>query len=181
MYWGRSLSAPVGFGLQVAADADDKIGFAERKIIDAKIEPLAVGVGPEGADGLPEFLLAGFGDDVETVRRARFAGFGIHRSVLSIVSPPQWRPRCPFQGRGGKAGLSQAVRRTPNGAELHKRRAEASGFDCARAPRQNWAKERTRWRAGICERHSIESGISARYNGWKQGERKGEFKSQVEG
>jgi hypothetical protein len=25
------------------------------------------------------------------------------------MSPPQWRPRCPFEGRGGKAGLLQAV------------------------------------------------------------------------
>src|SRR6202035_4478797 len=47
------------------------------------------------------------------MRRAGFAGFFRHSLVLSIVSPPQWRPRCPFQGRGGKAGLSQAVRRTP--------------------------------------------------------------------
>src|ERR1700674_2455670 len=133
MYWGRSLSAPVGFGLQVAADADDKIGFAERKIIDAKIEPLAVGVGPEGADGLPEFLLAGFGDDVETVRRARFAGFGIHRSVLSIVSPPQWRPRCPFQGRGGKAGLSQAVRRTPEARSCTNAVRKRAAFTATRA------------------------------------------------
>jgi hypothetical protein len=34
-----------------------------------------------------------------------------------------------LDGRGGKAGLSQAGRRFPAGAKLHKRGAEASGFD----------------------------------------------------
>ena len=106
------------------------------------IEPLieTVAVRPEGADRLPELLLVALGDREDAMRRTGVVGFGRHGLVLSIVNPPQWRPRCPFQGRGGKAALSKAGRRPPQGAELHKRSAEASGFDQQRAQRQNRAQ-----------------------------------------
>ena len=87
--------------------------------------------------------------------RARVGGFGRHGTVLSLMSPPQWRPRCPFQGRGGQAGLSQAGRSPPAGrgvaqAPVLHRRAEASGFDGLARLGRTGHKERGRlgWRDG---------------------------------
>jgi hypothetical protein len=120
-------------------------------IIEPLIETVAVAVRPEGADRLPELLLVALGDREDAMRRTGVVGFGRHGLVLSIVSPPQWRPRCPLQGRGGKAGLSQVARRPPHGAELHQRSAEASGFDQQRAPRQNRAQREDASLAGSGE------------------------------
>jgi hypothetical protein len=47
--------------------------------------------------------------------------------------------------------LSQAGPRLPLGAELHKRSAEASGFDQQRAPRQNRAQREDTLLAGSGE------------------------------
>ena len=106
--------------------------------------------GPCSGHRLPELLLVALGDGEDAMRRASVVGFGRHGLVLSILSPPQWRPRCPFQGRGGKAVLSQAGRRPPEGAELHKRSAEASGFDSNARLGRTGHKERTPcWRGQV--------------------------------
>jgi hypothetical protein len=136
----RSLSVPVALGLLVALHADDKLGVVERKVVDPQVEAAAVRVRPQSADRLPELRLAGLGDRVEPVRRARLGGFGRHGTVLSIVSPPQWRPRCPFKGRGGKAGLSQADRRSPGGRGAAQAQRGSERLLLTRAPRQNRAQ-----------------------------------------
>jgi hypothetical protein len=83
------------------------------RIVDPQIEAAGIGVCPHGTDRLPELLLAVLGHRIDAMSRTGFGCFFRHNIVLSLMSPPQWRPRCPFRGRGGKAGLSQAVRRTP--------------------------------------------------------------------
>ena len=56
------------------------------------------------------------------------------------ASMPVRRPR-------RKSGAVISGRRHPQGAELHKRSAEASGFDLQRAHRQNRAKREDVWLA----------------------------------
>jgi hypothetical protein len=60
----------------------------------------------------------------------------------------------PFQGRGGKAGLSQAVRTTPQARNCtNKRSGEASGFDEPRAAAEPGTKRgRLGWRGVGFER-----------------------------
>ena len=57
----------------------------------------------------------------------------------------------PVESRGDKAALSQVGHRPPEGAELHKRSAEASDFDQQRAPRQNRAQREDALLAGSGE------------------------------
>jgi hypothetical protein len=103
---GRVSSAGGALGQYVVADlADDDLSAVEREVVELLVEALAVGMRPESADRLPELLLTVLGHRENAMRRAGVRGFGRHDTVLSIVSPPQRRPRCPFQGRGGKAGL----------------------------------------------------------------------------
>ena len=71
-------------------------------IIEPLIETVAVAVRPEGADRLPELLLVALGDREDAMRRASVVGFGRHGLVLSILSPPQWRPRCPSKAEAEK-------------------------------------------------------------------------------
>src|ERR1019366_3889807 len=86
----------------VTDDADDDLGVVQRQIVEPLVEAFAVAVRPESADRLPELFLVALGNREDTMRRAGIVGFGRHGLVLSIVSPPQWRPRCPLKGRGGK-------------------------------------------------------------------------------
>src|SRR6202035_6151826 len=77
--------------------------------------------------------------------------------VLSIVSPPQWRPRCPFQGRGGEAGLSQAVRRTPQARSCTNAVRKRAAFTATRASAEPGTKRgRLGWRVTMTRKDDDE-------------------------
>ena len=113
-----------------------------------QVEALAVGVSPHGSDRLPELLLAVLGHRIDAMRRAGLVGFFRHELVLSLLSPPQWRPRCPFRRPRRKSGAVTSCPKDTGGAELHKRSAEASGFDSTARLGRTGHKERTPWLVG---------------------------------
>lgn len=107
--------------------ANDKFGiWRARDEVERYAVALAVAVLPRGTDFEPGafFLAPLLNNRVNTVRRAVTACFGSHILSFQLLSPPQWRPRCPFAGRSDQAGQSQAGRQaTQKGVELHKPQA----------------------------------------------------------
>jgi hypothetical protein len=91
------------------------------------------------------------------MRRAGVGCLCRHNHFLADVSPPQWRPRCPFQGRGGKAGLSQAVRRTPEARSCTNAVRKRAALTATRASAEAGTK-RGRLERRVCER--IRDGVS---------------------
>lgn len=116
-------------------------------IVDPKVEALLVLVLPHGSDRLPELLLAILGHRVHAMRRAGLVVFFRHSTVLSLMSPPQRRPRCPFKAEAEKRGCHKRSEGPPKGAELQERSDEASGFDRTARLGRTGHKERTPWEA----------------------------------